>query len=308
MDSTLFPVEEVSQQTLSVVPKTEEKAEIMPDLWKLEFRPPYITKDSLKQFSFSRKEYNYPGIVLFKRENKIFDIRFTDDSIYSQIIKRLPFNGTDCLVAVYKVQKRDFEAFADYKKRIRDYYYHFYRQRAKVPLISGQYERIMQMLSKSDVTREDILSYLDFKEPYEDLLSNPRVRTFKRDKFMWRPGIYFFRQNYEEISYIGKGQDWYSRFYSHFSPYACFEPDRPDKKLVHYHTLLGRVPLQGAFIDVPGTIAVGGVTIELGYDQIEKLCLALEDKLITLFDPIDNRPEEVLPANNLFDKTADYPF
>jgi hypothetical protein len=287
---------------LVVVHKTEEKAIRMPDLWKLEFKPPFTSHKKNRKLTYARSETWLPGIVIFKKDDKIFDIRYSLDSMYHQIQKRLAFCGNDCLIAIYEVKDPT-------PQKVMDYYNHFVWQAAKLPINLSLFESITAILEREDATKDDILRLLDFRDPYEGRIKSGRKRkcAFLRKDYAHRPGVYFFRKDHSEITYIGISvQNWYTRFYSHLTPFAGFDRKRPTKKLVQYHDLLGTVPIEGAFVDVPGVITVGGITVELSYEQIKEVCLSIENKLIKLFDPIDNRPDVPLPSDESWKEAAPF--
>ena len=295
--------ENADDALLSIVQKYENRAGELPALWKIEFKPPYQVVNGRRTWTYRPKNYAFPGVILFKYNDRIVDVRYALSSAYEQMQKRVSrhFFDTKVSVAIVKIPQLPkvltqnmYFAKALIRKKVMKLYEHFNRQIAKLP-IDTTYLKICDLLVKGN--SQQVLDILEFKQPYIDVVARPRICTFPRNVYYYRSGVYVIRKN-GEVVYVGmSAQNMYGRMYSHFAPFGAIDKSRPNKRLVQYHNELGYYDFDVAIVEVPGIINGKRGIHEHDYKKIQTRARALEEALIALFNPCDNhlKPEEIIP-------------
>lgn len=288
----------------------------LPDIWKLEFKSPYENGGQKRYWYFKRNEYDVPGIILIRSNDGAIDIHYAAVSIYARVREIITYyckyKGKVSVAAV--VLPQVFQPVAltvdlvnnIVRNEVMKAYYHYHKQVAKIPL-DNSYNEVMEAL-RAGVKSEDILKKISFRKPYVENFERKRKCNFERSTYFYRSGIYLIKRD-GEIVYVGAAtQSWYARMYSHFTPFACVDRRRPDKKIVQYYSELREHDFEVGIIEIPGVISSGGITAELQFEKIKDYAHELEDLVIKLFDPIDNRPEPVSPVSEVAEDNESPPF
>ncbi|MBP6926558.1 MAG: GIY-YIG nuclease family protein [Candidatus Pacebacteria bacterium] len=269
---------------------SKSKADKPLDLWKLEYFAPFYYKDGVRKWNVSSSNKQNTGIIIFRSDGVIVDIRYALYSVYKQLINTLRMRSVlnqphvDTVAVVRTNKANVIQLYEFYKRQIA-----LYEQKESVAT------KIFALLQKKNVEPQDAINLLDFKQPFVDHAAEARKCIFERSHYSHISGIYVVLVDRSSIYYIGKATNWYSRMYAHFQKNSGRDFRRPDKELAKFNHLFGMYKtVEVACIDVPMLIKQkqGRRTeyVERSQSEIAMDLIDLERELTILFKPIHVDP------------------
>ena len=250
------------------------------DLWKIEFVPPFYYVDGNQKWNIPKALRTLSSIIIFKSKNVITSIHYCRTGIHQRMFDlvygRMKNLNIDSIAVVPMPEHALEHACKLYK---------FQKAFTEQQCLSTT---IFELLQNPCVTQSDILSVLDFKNPFIDHKAKRRKYTFSRKPYVYLSGVYVVLVNRSIVYYVGQSHSLYKRFYAHFADTSGVVKDRPDKEVAKFNDLFSQYEVvEAAFIDVPmlKTDAHGNTFMRSKSDIQEDLT-NLERELTILLKPL----------------------
>lgn len=272
----------------------KDKVDSHLDLWKLQFTPPYSTKNGRRQWNVADNLRNHPGIIVLKSADTIVSLHYSQGGMNQQLLdlvsRRKKMLNVDS-VAIVPVEK----------KHLMDAYTLYKIQRAYLSQ-ENIATRILPVLRDPYAVPADVLARLDFKSPFIGSHRDEKRRyTFASHHYSYISGVYVLLLDGKIVHYVGKATSWYNRFYSHFSERSGVVKYRPNKEMGKFNYLFNEYSkVEVACIDVPMLTRHENGDYEMrNHIDIQNDLIDLERELTILLKPahVD------VSSDSLFDDT-----